>query len=77
MEKRNNPDFSKLEEIYKKCNHLQVSFSMYYYEYSNLFAFSIESSVVKENFETKDHSFDIACECINEYLDKLILSSKG
>lgn len=61
-------DFTLVTEVLDMAQNKGVSFSMNYQEYNNMWYFEVSSAATSECWIGKDHSFDIAIECVIEHL---------
>lgn len=64
-------NFNKLNEILNKAKKAGVGFSVTFCECDSSWYFSISSTAPSEEWIGRNHSFDIACECVIEWLDSI------
>jgi len=68
-----NIDFSQLNKVYDAAQKAGVSFDLVYVEPDNSWYFVINSAASSDRWIGKNNSFEIACECVLEWLNQLIL----
>ena len=65
------PDFSQLAIVNAKAAKAGVGYAMHFCEADNSYYFSVQSAAPSEEWVGKNHSFEIAVECVCEWLDSL------
>lgn len=70
------PDFTQLADVYRLARETSVSFDLHYDEGDDSWYFTAREDAgaqgMKKVFDGRNHSFDIAVECVTEYLQGLL-----
>ena len=65
-------DWQKIQAVHEKARQATVSYSLHYCESDDSWFFAVSSAAPSEEWCGKNRSFDVAVECVLEWLDSVL-----